>query len=144
MKAITRFPAFARTLLAAACLFALIPVTTFSNTKGVLEGRLTLSPDTPVQLGGAARLKPDYAEFALIILSIDGKKEIARATPDAAGSYKVELTPGEYLLALENQGDTPAGYVPQKFAITANKATHLDATVLPNLSKAGPKTIESK
>ena len=144
MNGTTHPLAFVKAVLAAACIWALIPMTTFSNTKGVLEGRLTLSPDAPVQLGGAARLKPDYAAFVLIIRSPDGKKEIARTTPDGSGNYKVELPPGEYVLALEKDGDTPSGYVPQKFAITANKATHIDTTLLPNLSKSGPESAESR
>ena len=54
-----------------------------------------------------------YAEYPLIILSQDGKKEIARITADENGNYHVALPPGDYVLDV--QGRAP-GHVPRETA----------------------------
>ena len=43
-----------------------------------------------------------YADYPLIILSQDGKREIARLTVDKSGNYRIALPPGAYILAGKN------------------------------------------
>ena len=45
----------------------------------------------------------NYAEYPLIILSRDGKKEIARVTADENGNYRVALPPGDYVLDVQGR-----------------------------------------
>jgi hypothetical protein len=49
----------------------------------------------------------DYAEYPLIILSQDGKKQVARVTADENGKYRAALPPGDYILDV--QGRQPKG-----------------------------------
>jgi hypothetical protein len=65
---------------------------------GFLEGHLRILAFKDVELaeGNPAKFSGgNYAEFPLIILSGDGKKEIARVTADKNGNYRVALPPGE-------------------------------------------------
>jgi uncharacterized surface anchored protein len=66
----------------------------------------------------------------LIILSHDGKKEIARVTADENGKYRVALPPGDYILDV--QGRPPKGHVrakPQPFTVVSNQTVHVDLNI---------------
>jgi hypothetical protein len=50
------------------------------------------------------RLRPQsYAQYPLIVLSREEKKEIARVTADENGSYRVALLPGNYVLDIQDR-----------------------------------------
>ena len=100
---------------------------------GFLEGHLKilalrdveLAEGNPPMFGGA-----NYAEYPLIILSQDGKKEIARVTADANGKYRVALPHGDYILDVE--GRPPKGHVrakPQRFTVASNQIAYVDMDV---------------
>src|SRR4051812_3391216 len=83
-------------LLVLACAVSVEP-----PPAGFLEGHLRIVSSQEVHLadGDAAPVTPEvYAEYPLIILSRDGKKEIARVVADRDGRYRVALPPGEYIL----------------------------------------------
>ena len=72
----------------------------------------------------------NYAEHPLIILSQDGKKEIARVTADENGKYRVALPPGDYILDV--QGRRPKGHVrakPQPFTVASNQTVRVDMNI---------------
>jgi hypothetical protein len=121
--------------LTLACLF-LVPIGCFASDNaalGFVEGHLRilafrdveLSDGTPSKFNGG-----NNSEYPLIILSQDGKKEIARVAADGNGAYRVALPPGDYILDVK--GRVPKGHVrakPQRFTVASNQIVHVDMTV---------------
>jgi hypothetical protein len=101
-----------------------------NSALGFLEGHLRmlavkdveLAEENPTKFSGG-----NYAEYPLIILTQDAKKEIARITADENGNYRLALPPGDYILDV--QGRLPKGHVrakPQRFTITSNQIARVD------------------
>ena len=101
-----------------------------NSTPGFLEGRLRILAFKDVELADGNPPKftgGNYAEYPLIILSQDRKKEIARVTADRNGNYHVALPPGDYILDV--QGRPPKGHVrakPQPFTVVSNQTVRVD------------------
>ena len=97
---------------------------------GFIEGRVTILASAGVELAEGNPPKfsgANYAEYPLIILSQDGKEEIARVTADENGKFRVALPPGDYVLDVE--GRQPKGHVqakPQQFTIASSQTVHVD------------------
>src|SRR5436309_2080211 len=95
--------------LIGACTFLILVGTGSINAapQGFLEGQLKIvSPRTVEPSDNMPRpaVAPEtYAEYPLIILSQDGKKEIAHVTPDKNGKYRVALPPSAYVLDVQGQ-----------------------------------------
>jgi hypothetical protein len=115
---------------------ALLPIgcLALDNTvPGFLEGHLRILAFKDVELaeGNPAKFSGgNYAEYPLVILSHDGKKEIARLTADVKGNYRLALPPGEYILDVH--GRMPKGHVrakPQLFTITSNQIARVDMNI---------------
>ena len=100
---------------------------------GFLEGRLRILAYKDVELAEGTPQKfseGNYAEYPLIILSQDGKNEIARVTADETGKFRVPLPPGDYILDV--QGRRPKGHVrakPQPFTVVSNQTAHVDMNI---------------
>src|SRR5215216_2160109 len=118
--------------LIAACMF-LISVGCLASDNaapGFLEGSLKILAFKDVELAGESPSKfsgGNYAEYPMIILSQDGKNEIARVTADESGNFRVVLPPGNYLLDVV--GRRPKGHVranPQPFTIASDQIAHVD------------------
>ena len=121
--------------LTLACLF-LVPIACLASNNtvpGFLEGHVRILAFRDVELAKGNPPKfsgGNYAEYPLIILSQDGKKEIARVTADENGKYRIALPAGDYLLDV--QGRRPKGHVrakPQPFTVASNQTAHLDMTI---------------
>jgi len=121
--------------LIAPCLFwAVIGCLASDNPAlGFLEGRLKilafkdveLAEENPPKFSGG-----NYAEYPLIVLSQDGKKEIARVTADENGAYRVALPPGDYILDVK--GRVLKGHVrakPQRFTVASNQIVRVDMNI---------------
>jgi hypothetical protein len=100
---------------------------------GFLEGHLRILAFRDVELaeGNPPKFSAgNYAEYPLIILSQDGKKEIARVTADGNGNYRLALPPGDYILDV--QGRPPKGHVrakPQPFTVVSNQTVRVDMDI---------------
>ncbi len=114
----------------------LVPVGCLASDNavpGFLEGHLRILAFRDVELAEGNPRKfsaGNYAEYPLIILSQDGKKEIARVTADGNGNYRLALPPGDYILDV--QGRPPKGHVrakPQPFTVASNQTVHLDMDI---------------
>jgi hypothetical protein len=99
---------------------------------GFVEGHLkTISPKE-VELADETPSKGidvDYAEYPLIILSHDGKKEIARVTADKNGIYRVGLPPGDYVLDVQDRRRRHVRAAPQPFTVASNQTVHVDMNI---------------
>ena len=100
---------------------------------GFLEGRLRILANKEVELAEGNPPKfsaADYAECPLIILSQDGRREIARLMADENGKYRVALPPGDYILDV--QGRMPKGHIrakPQPFKVVSNQTVHVNMAI---------------
>jgi hypothetical protein len=104
---------------------------------GFLEGHLRIVAFKDVELAEGNPPKfsgGNYPEYPLIILSKDGKREIARVTADGNGNYHLSLPPGDYILDV--QGRQPRGHVranPQPFTVSSNQITRIDMDIDPGI-----------
>jgi hypothetical protein len=125
--------------LAAACIFLMLLGTAAikAGPQGFMEGHLKITviravePDNTPQ----SSVPPEtYAEYPLIILSQDGKREIARLTADKSGNYRVALPPGAYILALQERlGEERAAERihanRQPFTVVSNQTVRVDMRI---------------
>jgi len=116
-----------------ACVF-LIPIglVAANPSPGFLEGRLRilafkdveLAEETPSKFTGG-----NYADYPLIVLSRDGKKEVARVTADANGNYRVALPPGDYVLDVQDRTRKHVRGAPQPFTVVSNQIARVDMNI---------------
>jgi hypothetical protein len=103
--------------------------------QGFMEGHLKVVVVRAVEPGDMPHASPEtYAGYPLIILSQDGKREIARLTADKSGNYRVALPPGPYILAVQQRPtEESAGERihanPQPFTVVPNQTVRVDITV---------------
>jgi len=103
--------------------------------QGFVEGHLKIVVIRAVEPDNMPQPAPEtYAEYPLIILSQDGKKEIARLTADKSGNYRVALAPGAYILALqersiEERAAERVQATPQPFTVVSNQTVRVDMRI---------------
>jgi len=100
---------------------------------GFMEGHLKI-----VFLGAVERsdamprqtVAPEtYTEYPLVILSQDGKRQIARVTADANGNYWVALSPGAYILDVQDRVAKHVRAKPQPFRVVSDQTVRVDMNV---------------
>jgi hypothetical protein len=108
-----------------------------AGPQGFMEGHLKIVVIRAVEPDNMPEptVAPEtYAQYPLIILSQDGKREIARLTADKSGNYRVALAPGAYILALQERSieERAAERIhanPQPFTVVANQTVRVDMNV---------------
>ncbi len=104
-----------------------------TELPGFVEGHLKIISPREVEVANgtpASITAESYAEYPMIVLSQDGKKEIARVTADENGKYRVALPPGDYILDVK--GRQPKGHVrakPQRFTVISNQVARVDMDI---------------
>lgn len=104
-----------------------------ATPPGFLEGHLKVISLKEVELADATpsqKTGENYADYPLIILSRDGKQEIARVTADETGKYRVALPPGDYILDVQRR--PPKGHIrakPQPFTVISNQTVRVDMDI---------------
>jgi hypothetical protein len=125
--------------LIAGCAFLILAGCTASLTAeqpGWLEGHLKIVSLKEVELAGenAPTVTPktyagNYAEYLLIILNADGKKEITRVTADGNGNYRAVLPPGAYILDVHGRRPGGVRAKPQPFKVVSNQTVRVDMDI---------------
>jgi len=101
--------------------------------QGFLEGHLKIifgmaaqpSDDMP-----RPEIAPEsYAEYPLVVLSQDGKKEVARLTADEDGNYRIILPPGNYILDVQDRAAKRLRARPQPFTVVSNQTVRVDMNI---------------
>ena len=126
-----------------ACIFLMLASTApmKATPQGFMEGHLKIVVIKPVEPDDMPQPTPEtYAEYPLIILSQDGKREIARLTADKSGNYRAALPPGAYILALQERSgeERTAERIqanPQPFTVVSNQTVRVDMTIFKGLAK---------
>ena len=122
--------------LVSACVFLLFAGSASINAAppGFVEGHLKIVSPKEVELADGSPpadvATVNYADYPLIILSRDGKKEIARVTADENGNYRVALPPGDYILDVQRR--PPKGHIrakPQPFTVASNQTVQVDMNI---------------
>ena len=103
--------------------------------QGFMEGHLKIVVIRPVEPDDVPQPTPEsYAEYPLIILSQDGKREIARLTADKSGNYRVALPPGAYILTVqgpsaEERAAERIHATRQPFTVALNQTVRVDMAI---------------
>ena len=96
---------------------------------GFIEGHLKVFVPKAVEIAEAGPSKSEpvnYAEYPLIVLSKDGKNEIARVFADDKGNYRLQLLPGDYVLDAEGHVHGHLRAKPRPFKVVSNQTVHVD------------------
>ncbi len=97
---------------------------------GFVEGHLRIVSIKEVELAGdnvpTKATAQNYDEYPLVILSRDGKTEVARLTGDGNGNYRVALPPGDYLLDVQDRARRHVRAKPRSFTVGSNQTVRVD------------------
>jgi hypothetical protein len=123
--------------MAVACIFLMLVCTASVKAapQGFMEGHLKIVVIRPVEPDNMPQPAPEtYAKYPLIILSQDGKREIARLTADKSGNYRTALAPGAYILAVQERPaeERAAERIHangQPFTVVPNQTVRVDMTI---------------
>ena len=103
-------------------------------SPGFLEGHLKIIFGMAVgesdEMPRAEGAPESYAQYPLIVLSQEEKKEIARVTVDRSGNYRVALPPGNYVLDVQDRVAKHVRAAPQRFTVVSNQTVHVDMSVV--------------
>jgi hypothetical protein len=120
--------------LTSACVFLLLAgnASIDAAPPGFIEGHLKIISPKEVELADQTPSKgteENYADYPLIILSSDGKKEIARVTADENGNYRVALPSGNYVLDVQGRARGHVRAKPQPFTVASNQTVRVDIEI---------------
>jgi hypothetical protein len=105
-----------------------------AEQPGYIEGHLKIISPRVVEPSDEMprpEVAPEsYGEYPLVILSQEGKKEIARVTVDANGNYRVPLPPGNYILDMQDRAAKRLRAKPQPFSIVSNQTVRVDMNII--------------
>jgi hypothetical protein len=100
--------------------------------EGILKGHVSIGPLQPAIQEGVPEPTPNPEIFAarqVVIFDQKGRKEIARASINAAGDYKIALPAGIYVVDINHSGIDFAKGFPAQVEIRPNEVTHLDIAI---------------
>jgi hypothetical protein len=101
--------------------------------QGFMEGHLEIVSLRAVEpsdnMPRPAVAPQSYAKYPLIVLSTDGKKEIAHVTSDENGNYRVALPPGDYILDVQDRVAKRIRAKPQPFTVVPDQTVHVDMKI---------------
>ncbi len=120
-----RFLIVAVLILASAC-------TAIPKETGVLAGDVTIGPLVPALREGEQEPTPWpelYAARKILVLSQDGRREIARVSIEDDGTYQVVLPVGRYMVDIA-AGEIERGEnLPREIEIFSGQITRLDIDI---------------
>jgi hypothetical protein len=76
-----------------------------------------------------------YAAYPLVILTKEGRKEVARLTADAKGNYRAALPPGDYVLDVPDQVAKHILATSQPFTVVSDQTVRVDIKVFSGVYK---------
>ena len=132
MKSIAKF------LVACSCLVLLVAPPIKAAPQGYLEGHLKIVWMRAVEFDEMPRpeVAPEsYAAYPVVILTQQGRKEVARLTADANGNYRAALPPGDYVLDVPDQVAKHIRATPQPFTVVSNQTVQVDITIFAGFYK---------
>jgi hypothetical protein len=127
---------FVKNVIGACVLLVLIGSAVLSDPvpPGFVEGHVKIFPLSDVNLADDGN-RPDtateerYAEYPLVILTRDRKKEIAQVTVNRDGNYRIELPPGDYILDVHEPESRPGRVKPRPFTVVSSQTVRVDMDI---------------
>jgi hypothetical protein len=118
----------------ALCISWLVAATSSLNAApaGFLEGHLNIIAPKEVELAGetpAQVAAENYAQYPLLVLSKDGKKEVARLIADQHGNYRAALPPGDYVLDVQGRVRGHLRAKPRPFTVASHHTIRVDMAI---------------
>ena len=126
---------FLRYLVSSSIIFLLAGTASIkAESEGFVEGHLKIvfgfAVDRSDEMPRPEVAPESYAEYPLVILKQDEKKEVARVTADDNGNYRVALAPGNYLLDVQDRVRKHVRGQPQSFTVLTNQIVHVDMNII--------------
>jgi len=103
-----------------------------SPTPGTLEGRLEITPRKGVHLAEEPATKNEKVpceDCSLVVLSKDGRSEIATVTTDKEGRFRISLPAGDYILDVKGRTRKRLLAAPKPFTVVAEQTVHVEMDV---------------
>jgi hypothetical protein len=104
-----------------------------SEASGTLTGHVGIGPLQPVQRVGELPPTPSpamYAAWRIVVLSQDGKREIAQGEINSGGKYLIKLAAGKYIVTAKPvNGAGLGGQQIELVEIIKWKTTQLDISI---------------
>jgi len=100
-----------------------------NQLSGTLAGHLKIIPletVSPADGSFPTVTSQTYQSYPLVVLSQDGKQQVAVMTADAQGNFRTALAPGSYILDIQNRVRKHVRATPVPFTITANQTSHVN------------------
>jgi len=100
--------------------------------QGILKGHVSIGPLQPAVREGVPEPTPNpemYAARQVVVFDQKGRKEIARASINAAGDYEIALPAGNYIVDINHSGIDFAKGLPAQVEISINEVTVLDIAI---------------
>jgi hypothetical protein len=110
--------------------------------QGFVEGHMKIIFGMAVgesdEMPRAEGAPQSYAKYPLIVLSQEDKKEIARVPVDQSGNYRVALSPGNYVLDIQDRVAKHIRAAPRPFTVVSNQTVHVDMNVVIGMHRLQP------
>ena len=124
---------FQTSLFLALTILCVMGCSSGSQAGGTLTGHVDIGPLQPVERVGVPQPTPSpamYAAWRIVVLSEDGKREIARGEIDSSGQYQIKLPDGKYMVtARPVNGAGLGGQQVHPVEILTGKTTQLDISI---------------
>jgi hypothetical protein len=127
---------FVKNLITGCVLLVLIGSAAWSDPvrPGFVEGHVKIFPLSDVNLADDGNrtntaTAERYAEYPLVVLARDGKKEVAQVTVNRDGNYRIELPPGDYILDAQGPESRPVRAKPRPFTIVSNQTVRVNMDI---------------
>ncbi len=103
------------------------------SENGILEGKVTIGPLCPVE-----RIPPDpscqpteetYKAWPIAVYTADKETKVTQIEPNLDGTYKINLSAGNYIVDLENQQPIGGRNLPATISINSGRTTTLNIDI---------------
>ena len=102
-----------------------------ASEPGILQGKVTIGPLVPVEQEGVTYEVPCevYELRKVIIYKKNGRDLVKEVDIDCDGRYRVELSPGTYIVDINHIGIDNSSDVPAEVKIISQQTTRLDIDI---------------
>jgi hypothetical protein len=102
-----------------------------SAETGILQGRVTIGPLTPVERPGVTPTVPPevYQARKILVFDKDGKNLIKTVDIDNNGNYRVELKTGNYVIDINHLGIDRSSDVPKPIQVNPGGTVNLNIDI---------------
>ena len=104
------------------------PAAPASTATGGVAGRVTAGPTCPVERPGDPACAPRIVAGAVLLVTGPGGAEVAKATTDATGAFRVGLGPGDYVLVPQPVEGLMGTAAAAPFTVVDGSLTPLDVS----------------